>query len=322
MMEGIRTFRAYDPGEALDVIRRRHAGLLDVQPLQKGRWSYTASNIQFDGIDIGRQATSGFSGITERDADGLRLMVVHSGAATATVGSTACIYEPRSHFGFCHPDANGQFTDGYTGLAIRIPVAQLRTALALLDCDNDPLVFAEANWTEGDRPEVERFCGILTGLLVTCEQSTEMLAIDAFRTAQAQLLTLHAADMIANIASPDRTSRTPGTSVALRACLDFIHTHSRTVLDLAELARFAGISLRTAQSLFAAQLGTTISNYIRTHRLDRVRTRLLTDGDASVTNIALEEGFTHLGEFSRWYARQYGEKPSETLRTGRMRRLF
>ncbi len=322
MVAEIRTFRAYDPGEALDVIRRRHSGIVEIHPSHKGRWSYTASNLQLAEIDVGRQSTSGFSSVTERDIGGLRLFIVHSGAATARVGSTALIYEPRSHFGFCHPDANGQFTDGYTGIAMRIPVAQLRMALALLDCDVDPVGFAEANWTQSERPEVDRFCGVLTGLLVTCEQSTEMLAIDAFRTAQAQLLTLHAADMIANIASCDRTSRTHSNSAPLRASIDFIHTHSHTAFDLADMARFAGISLRTAQSLFATQLGTTISNYLRTHRLDRVRTRLLTDGDASVTNVALEEGFTHLGEFSRWYARQYGEKPSETLRTGRMRRLF
>jgi AraC-like DNA-binding protein len=315
-------FRAYDPGEALDAIRRRHAGLLDVQPLKKGTWSYTTSNIRLDGVDIGRQATSGFSSVTQRDDGGLRLMIVHSGAATATAGSTARVYEPRSQFGFCHPDGNGQFTDGYTGVAVRIPVAQLRSALALLDCDVDPLAFAEANWTQSNRPEVVRFCGILTGLLVTCEQTTEMLAIDAFRTAQAQLLTLHAADMIANMASSGGTSRTPGNSASLRACLDFIHTYSHTSLDIADLARFAGISLRTAQSLFAEHLGTTISSYLRSHRLDRVRSRLMTEGEATVTSIALAEGFTHLGEFSRWYARRFGEKPSETLRTGRSRRIF
>ena len=229
--------------------------------------------------------------------------------------------DSRQPFGFLNPEAQGSFTPGYASIPLRAPLAPVRAALEMLDCDTDSLTFVEENWASNDLPGADRFHGMFTGLLASCEHSAGLIAIDAFRTAQEQLLVLHLADMIAAGSEKSRLACKTHGSGPLRACLDFIASHSQTQFDLAEMARYAGISLRTAQALFAARLDTTISSYLRSHRLDRVRSRLLTEGDATVTSIALEEGFTHLGEFSRWYARHFGEKPSETLRTGRSRRL-
>lgn len=38
---------------------------------------------------------------------------------------------------------------------------------------------------------------------------------------------------------------------------------------------------------------------------------------ATVTNVAMDCGFSHLGRFSCDYCRHFGESPSETLRRGR-----
>jgi len=321
MSSGFTTFRSYDPGEALEVVRRRHAAVASIEPTKRGAWSYTATNLRLGGIDLGRQATTGFSSTSGRDTDGLRLIVVNRGAAIARVGAMERINDSRHAFSFLHPEANGSFTAGYASIALRAPVAPLRAALELLDCDIDPIKFVEDNWGRNDLPGADLFHGMFSGLLASCEHSTPLLAIDAFRTAHEQLLVLHLADMIAAGSEKSRSACMTHRSGPLRACLEFITAHSQSQFNLAEMARHAGISLRTAQALFAAQLGTTISSYLRSHRLDRVRSRLRAEGDATVTNIALEEGFTHLGEFSRWYARRFGEKPSETLRSGRMHRL-
>jgi len=37
----------------------------------------------------------------------------------------------------------------------------------------------------------------------------------------------------------------------------------------------------------------------------------------SVTEVAVHDGFTHLGRFTEAYRRAYGESPSETLRRAR-----
>jgi transcriptional regulator GlxA family with amidase domain len=49
-------------------------------------------------------------------------------------------------------------------------------------------------------------------------------------------------------------------------------------------------------------------------RLQAARARLLAATEAdSVTAIALDCGFAHLGRFAVAYRRAYGERPSETL---------
>lgn len=319
MVVPIRTFKAYDPGEALDVVRWRHSGIIDIRPLQRGDWYYTASSMDLAGIDIGRQTTSGFAGRAGRDGDSLRLIIVHGGQASSVVGSQVRRNDARECFGIIHPEASGIFTAGYAGIALRVPLGRVRSALAMMDCDIDPLGFADRNWGIDNLPGADLFQRILSAVLVTCEAAGGLMQIEDFRAAQAQLLTLHIADLISQ--TPDHPGKFDACSTAaLGACIEFIRAHSHTQFELADMARHAGISLRTAQSQFAAKLDTTISSYVRSHRLDRTRARLLKEGDASVTSVALEEGFTHLGEFSRWYARRFGEKPSETLRIGRMRR--
>jgi len=42
----------------------------------------------------------------------------------------------------------------------------------------------------------------------------------------------------------------------------------------------------------------------------------------TVTDVALKWGFNHLGRFSGFYTRQFGEAPSETLRVARQGRWW
>jgi transcriptional regulator GlxA family with amidase domain len=53
-------------------------------------------------------------------------------------------------------------------------------------------------------------------------------------------------------------------------------------------------------------------SYLRNVRLDHCR-RLLVAGTASVTDVAQQCGFTHLGRFSAAYKERFGELPSHTL---------
>ena len=55
--------------------------------------------------------------------------------------------------------------------------------------------------------------------------------------------------------------------------------------------------------------------YLRNVRLDLARLRLSREGSASsVTDIALECGFTHLSKFAKAYKDRFGELPSQTLK--------
>ena len=82
---------------------------------------------------------------------------------------------------------------------------------------------------------------------------------------------------------------------------------------MAGLAAVLGVTPRSLQLSFRALHGMSPRQYLERVRLDRVRARILSQGEAiSVTTAALECGFTHLGRFSQVYRRTFGELPNET----------
>jgi AraC family transcriptional activator of tynA and feaB len=76
------------------------------------------------------------------------------------------------------------------------------------------------------------------------------------------------------------------------------------------IARAHFVSTRQLHRLFARQ-GTTVTQRIRTHRLERCRRELLDPRSAtSITGISRRWGFTDLPSFSRAFRNAYGATPS------------
>lgn len=69
------------------------------------------------------------------------------------------------------------------------------------------------------------------------------------------------------------------------------------------------------ESSFRAISGMTVIGYLNTRRLAHARNLLaFSTPHDTVTSIALQSGFDHLGEFSVIYRIKYREKPSDTFR--------
>jgi AraC-like DNA-binding protein len=84
------------------------------------------------------------------------------------------------------------------------------------------------------------------------------------------------------------------------------------------IARAHFVSTRQLHRLFA-QRGTTVTQRIRTHRLERCRRELLDPRCAtSITGISRRWGFTDLPTFSRAFRAAYGEAPSAYRRANRV----
>lgn len=84
------------------------------------------------------------------------------------------------------------------------------------------------------------------------------------------------------------------------------------------IARAHFVSTRQLHRLFAQQ-GTTVTQRIRTHRLERCRRELLDPRCAtSITGISRRWGFTDLPTFSRAFRTAYGETPSAYRRANRI----
>ncbi len=103
----------------------------------------------------------------------------------------------------------------------------------------------------------------------------------------------------------------------VRKAIDFIDGHLAERIAMADVVEAAGVSERSLQQGFREELHTTPSAYIRNCRLDRVHDTLAdalpTDG-VTVSDVALNWGFTHLGNFAAAYRQRFGEAPSQTLR--------
>ena len=111
----------------------------------------------------------------------------------------------------------------------------------------------------------------------------------------------------------------PGRSIApafVRRVEEYIAAHADEPLTIGDLAAHAGISTSTLFAGFREFRDTSPMSHLRQVRLQRVREALQSagSGDATVTEVALRWGFTHLGRFASDYKRWFGESPSATLK--------
>ena len=109
-----------------------------------------------------------------------------------------------------------------------------------------------------------------------------------------------------------RTERLPR---ALHLARDYLEETACEPLDLAQLASIAGVGIRALQLGFRRHFGVSISEMLLDIRLANLHSQLWrAQGDASVTDIAFDLGFTHLSRMAGAYRAKFGELPSATLR--------
>jgi AraC family ethanolamine operon transcriptional activator len=108
---------------------------------------------------------------------------------------------------------------------------------------------------------------------------------------------------------------------ALRIIDDLIDSNSPSAIYSAEIAAKLGVSVRTLSNLMVKTNGMSLHRYIRLRRLWTVRRQLLAgDPGQQIKQIALSNGFWHLGDFAAKYASQFGELPSSTQTLAQLRR--
>jgi AraC-like DNA-binding protein len=98
----------------------------------------------------------------------------------------------------------------------------------------------------------------------------------------------------------------------------YIGAHLDDAMTIGDVAAAAGVAHRTLYKHFHDVRGISPMRYARDCRFAQVREALLHAGPQdSVTTLAVQWGFCHLGRFSEGYRKRYGETPSETLRRRR-----
>lgn len=110
-----------------------------------------------------------------------------------------------------------------------------------------------------------------------------------------------------------RAAISAASRVSVQRAVDFMRAHYADSLRAEQLARATGSNLRALQAAFRRTYGASLWQYLLMCRLEAVHRRLREpDDQATITEAALDAGFTHLGEFGRLYRQRFGERPSDT----------
>lgn len=91
-------------------------------------------------------------------------------------------------------------------------------------------------------------------------------------------------------------------------------------ISIAQLISIARVGERSLYTLFERHAGTSPKDYVRQRKLERIH-GLLRDPShksRSVTEVAMDHGFLHLGRFAESYRQRFGELPSVTFKRYRM----
>ena len=97
---------------------------------------------------------------------------------------------------------------------------------------------------------------------------------------------------------------------AVQKMQDYILTHIKEEITLAELARAASFSPWYAHRLFRELTGVSPADYIRKLRLSEAAKRLKSER-CRITELAFELGFESIDGFTRAFTREFGMTPSE-----------
>jgi len=93
--------------------------------------------------------------------------------------------------------------------------------------------------------------------------------------------------------------------------MDYIETNLDTEMQLGELAKVASFSPYHFHRIFRGMVGETLREYIQRLRIERSANMLVLSPKKSITEIALDHGFSSSAHFARVFKDNYGMSASE-----------
>lgn len=163
--------------------------------------------------------------------------------------------------------------------------------------------------------DARRLDGFLALLALVCEEAETAASLPQVQEHYARIVASKLLSLLDNNVERAACEARPSS---FDQVAQYIDEHLTQDIGLKELLKVARVSERTLYALFERHVGLSPKEYIRQRKLERIHSRLLDRSrpPRSVTEVALDFGFLHLGRFSECYRRQFGELPSETFRRG------
>ena len=177
----------------------------------------------------------------------------------------------------------------------------------------DPVTFTPAmNCKKNNGANIFRTLSFLKNELEVSEQLLNTpLAVDHFE--QSLILSL-LYGQTHNYTDALRRGLSTIAPVHVKRVERYIHEHATEKVTINDLTEVAGVSARALFAGFKSFRNTSPMKYLQQVRMDKVRKDLMEAVPSdTVTEIALNWGFSQLGRFSVDYKKRFGESPSETL---------
>ena len=209
---------------------------------------------------------------------------------------------------------------GYESIALLVPPQVLHKHLALRRIKTD-FIFPEDPVIWHPAEELAQSLFELGARIAESAEKAAEIYNDSHRArygAQVEFMD----SLLATIEScdPDETVDTDkkgkSYSQIVKKCEDYTLNLDERRPYLSELCATANVSERTLQYAFHDIMGMSPLTYLHRLRLHRARKELRNakSDSTTVTDVAMNWGFWHFGEFSRTYKNCFGEVPSSTLR--------
>lgn len=93
--------------------------------------------------------------------------------------------------------------------------------------------------------------------------------------------------------------------------IDFIMSHLEEPIRLEQVAQAAGFSAFHFHRVFQSLVGQTPTEFTKRRRLDKALTIMAFSKDRSLTDVALDCGFSNSSDFSRCFKQQFNVPPSQ-----------
>jgi len=209
---------------------------------------------------------------------------------------------------------------GYESVALLVPPEVLGEHLALRRMKADFNLPIEVDvW----QPVSENACRLFelgAQIAETAEGNPEIFNDNNWARSGAQVEFLDAMFTAIESCDPDESVDTDkkgkSYSQIVQTCEEYTLNLDGRRPYLSELCKASNVSERTLQYAFHDIMGMSPLTYLHRLRLHRARDELRAamSDSTSVTDVALNWGFWHFGEFSRAYKNCFDELPSATLR--------
>lgn len=206
------------------------------------------------------------------------------------------------------------FAEGQTHFVVMIAIDLLRQILPIDNCS--ALERAAATLLLPSCSEsLKRFANWLGRVLHEVLTHPEMLHFPAAVRSFEEDLVKQLAEAIDCRLPRALIERPFSRARGLDRALDYLHSRELNGLSLPALCAAVAVSQRTLERAFQDTFDMSARDYLKLRRLHAVRRELMaaSKGKAKVADIAYTHGFYELGRFASVYAKQFGERPSETL---------